>query len=74
MAGPDAPFGEVVVFAVYYPGIKDAVAEHAGRLEGAVVVDITNPLDTQTWDRLATPPGTSSAEEVQRLVPLARRW
>lgn len=69
VAGPDAPFGEVVVFAVYYPGIKDAVAEHAGRLEGAVVVDITNPLDTQTWDRLATPPGTSSAEEVQRLVP-----
>ena len=33
------------------------------------MVDITNPLDTQTWDRLATPPGTSSAEEVQRLVP-----
>jgi 8-hydroxy-5-deazaflavin:NADPH oxidoreductase len=33
------------------------------------VVDITNPVDTQTWDRLATPPGTSSAEETQQLVP-----
>ena len=67
---PGAPFGgEVVVFAVYYPGIKDAVQQYADQLAGKVVVDITNPVDTQTWDRLATPPGTSSAEEVQQLVP-----
>jgi 8-hydroxy-5-deazaflavin:NADPH oxidoreductase len=67
---PGAPVGgEVVVFAVYYPGIKDAVEQYADQLAGKVVVDITNPVDTQTWDRLATPPGTSSAEEVQRLVP-----
>jgi predicted dinucleotide-binding enzyme len=33
------------------------------------VVDITNPVDTRTWDRLATPPGISSAEETQQLVP-----
>jgi predicted dinucleotide-binding enzyme len=63
------PFGgELVVFAVYYPGIKDAVGQYADQLAGKVVVDITNPVDTQTWDRLATPPGTSSAEEVQQLV------
>ena len=61
--------GEVVVFAVYYPGIKDAVRQYADQLAGKVVVDITNPVDTQTRDRLATPPGTSSAEEVQQLVP-----
>jgi 8-hydroxy-5-deazaflavin:NADPH oxidoreductase len=65
-----APFGgEVVVFAVYYPGIKDAVRQYADQLAGKVVVDITNPVDTQTWDRLATPPGASSAEETQQLVP-----
>jgi 8-hydroxy-5-deazaflavin:NADPH oxidoreductase len=64
------PFaGEVVVLAVYYPGIKDAVRQYADQLAGKVVVDITNPVDTQTWDRLATPPGTSSAEETQQLVP-----
>ena len=63
------PFGgEVVVLAVYYPGIKDAVRQYADQLAGKVVVDITNPLDTRTWDRLATPPGTSSAEETQQLV------
>jgi 8-hydroxy-5-deazaflavin:NADPH oxidoreductase len=67
---PGAPFGgEVVVFAVYYPGIKDAVRQYADQLAGKVVVDITNPVDTQTWDKLATPPGTSSAEEVQQVVP-----
>jgi 8-hydroxy-5-deazaflavin:NADPH oxidoreductase len=67
---PGARFGgEVVVFAVYYPGIKDAVQQYADQLAGKVVVDITNPVDTQTWDRLATPPGTASAEEVAQLVP-----
>jgi NADPH-dependent F420 reductase len=67
---PGAPFGgEVVVFAVYYPGIKEAVRQYAEQLAGKVVVDITNPVNTETWDSLATPPGTSSAEEVQQLVP-----
>jgi NADPH-dependent F420 reductase len=67
---PGAPFGgEVVIFAVYYPGIRDAVQQYADQLAGKVVVDITYPVDTQTWDRLATSPGTSSAEEVQQLLP-----
>ena len=67
---PGAQFGgEVVVLALYYPGIKGAASEYADRLAGKVVVDITNPLDTQTWDRLATPAGRSSAEEVQALLP-----
>ena len=67
---PGAPFGgEIVVLAVYYPGSKDAVQAYAGQLAGKVVVDITNPVDTQTWDRLATPPGTSAAEELAQLVP-----
>jgi 8-hydroxy-5-deazaflavin:NADPH oxidoreductase len=67
---PGAAFGgEVIVLALYYPGIKDAVREYADQLAGKVVVDITNPLNTETWDSLATPPGTSSAEEVQQLVP-----
>jgi NADPH-dependent F420 reductase len=66
----DAAFGgEVVVLALYYPVIKDAVRQYGDRLAGKVVVDITNPLDTQTWDRLATAPGSSSAEEVAALVP-----
>jgi 8-hydroxy-5-deazaflavin:NADPH oxidoreductase len=61
--------GEVVVMALYYPGIKEAARQYADELGGKVVVDITNPVDTETWDRLATPPGTSSAEEVAAIVP-----
>jgi 8-hydroxy-5-deazaflavin:NADPH oxidoreductase len=61
--------GDVVVFAVYYPGVKDAVRNYADQLTGKVVVDITNPVDTATWDSLATAPGSSSAEEVQEIVP-----
>ncbi len=61
--------GEVVVLAVYYPGITDAVRRYADQLAGKVVVDITNPVNTETWDSLATAPGSSAAEELQGLVP-----
>jgi 8-hydroxy-5-deazaflavin:NADPH oxidoreductase len=67
---PGAGFGgEVVALAMYYPGIKDAVRQYADELAGKVVVDVSNPVNTETWDDLATPPGVSSAEEVQQLVP-----
>ena len=65
----EAPFGgEIVVFALYYPGIMDAVRQYADRIAGKVVVDITNPADTETWDRLAVAPGSSAAEEVDEAV------
>jgi 8-hydroxy-5-deazaflavin:NADPH oxidoreductase len=65
--------GEIVVLALYYPGIKDAAQQYADDLDGKIVVDITNPVDTETWDRLATPPGTSSAEEVASIVAAGTR-
>ncbi|HEX6131138.1 MAG TPA: NADPH-dependent F420 reductase [Actinomycetota bacterium] len=70
---PDDPFGgEVVVLALYYPGTKDAARQYADRLAGKVVVEISNPVDTTTSDRLATAPGTSAAEELAQLLPDAR--
>src|SRR3712207_816758 len=63
-AGPGAELGgEVVILAVYYPGDLEIVRELGDRLAGKVVVDISNPLN-QTFDALATAPGTSAAEEV----------
>ena len=63
-AGPGAELrGEVVILAVYYPGDLEIVRELGERLAGKVVVDISNPLN-QTFDGLATAPGTSAAEEV----------
>jgi predicted dinucleotide-binding enzyme len=34
-----------------------------------VVVDITNPVDWQTFDGLVTPPESSAAEEIQKAAP-----
>ena len=57
---PGAPFGgEVVVFAVYYPGIKDAVRQYADQLAGKAVVDITNrstPRPGTGWRHHLEPP------------------
>jgi 8-hydroxy-5-deazaflavin:NADPH oxidoreductase len=67
---PGEPFGgEVVVLALYYDDVKDAVRRYADQLAGKVVVDISNPVDTSTWDKLVTAPGTSSPEEVEQLLP-----
>ena len=61
--------GEVVVFALYYPGVLEAVGQYRDQLVGRVVVDICNPVDVETWDRLATAPDRSAAEEVAERVP-----
>lgn len=71
-----APFGspirdEVVVLALPYSALAEVVRQYAPQLAGKIVIDITNPLNA-TYDDLATPPGSSAAEEVATLVPHAR--
>ncbi len=71
-SGPDDPIeGEVVIFAIYYPQ-QQALDQYADQLEGKVVVDISVPVDVETWDSLATPPGTSSAEEMAARLSASR--
>jgi 8-hydroxy-5-deazaflavin:NADPH oxidoreductase len=68
--GPDDDLtGELVVIALYYPGTKEAGQQYGDRLAGKAVVDICNPLNTETWDSLLTPPGTSAAEELAAVLP-----
>ena len=64
--------GEVVVLAVYYPGNLEIARDLGERLAGKVVVDISNPLN-ETFDGLATAPGTSAAEEVAQRAPAGAR-
>ena len=72
-AGPGAELrGEVVILAVYYPGTLELARELGERLAGKVVVDIANPLN-ETFDGLATAPGTSAAEEVATTAPAGTR-
>jgi 8-hydroxy-5-deazaflavin:NADPH oxidoreductase len=72
-AGPGAELrGEVVILAVYYPGSLEIARELGDKLAGKVVVDIANPLN-ETFDGLATAPGTSAAEEVAASAPPGAR-
>jgi 8-hydroxy-5-deazaflavin:NADPH oxidoreductase len=59
--------GDVVVLAVQYGVNLDLGKKLGKKLDGKVVVDIANPLN-QTFDGLATAPGTSSAEELAKVV------
>jgi 8-hydroxy-5-deazaflavin:NADPH oxidoreductase len=58
----------VVVNAVWYPATLDVVQSYGAQLAGKILVDISNPLN-QTFDDLATPPGSSAAEELARVAP-----
>lgn len=72
-AGPGAELrGEVVILAVYYPGSLEIAGDLGEELAGKIVVDISNPLN-QTFDGLATAPGTSAAEELAAALPAGVR-
>ncbi len=67
-----SPIGDpVVVSALYYPVAREVVGSYKDQLRGKILVDICNPLN-ETFDDLATPPGTSAAEELAKLAPGAR--
>jgi 8-hydroxy-5-deazaflavin:NADPH oxidoreductase len=62
---------DVVVLAVPYDTVESIVEQYGSGLSGKVVVDITNPVDWESFDRLVTPPDSSAAEEIDRLIPEA---
>ncbi len=64
--------GDVVVLALPYGAVAEVVDLYADRLDGKVVVDITNPLDFATFDALVVPDGSSAAAQIQERVPGAR--
>ena len=67
----DSPTGEVVILAVWYPSVHDVIGEHAGELAGKVLVDITNPIDTDRFEPLDVDAG-SSAEEIAQAAEGAK--
>jgi 8-hydroxy-5-deazaflavin:NADPH oxidoreductase len=64
--------GEIVVLAVPYPAVADVLAARGGSLDGKIVVDITNPLDFQTFDSLTVPADSSATAEIAARLPGAR--
>lgn len=63
---------EVVVLALPYPANVEVARSWAPRLAGKLVVDISNPVDFETFDDLTTPDGTSAAEQVAEAAPGAK--
>jgi 8-hydroxy-5-deazaflavin:NADPH oxidoreductase len=64
--------GEIVVLAVPYPAVADVLATHGGQLAGKVVVDITNPLNFETFDSLTVPADSSAAAGIAAALPQSR--
>ncbi len=52
-----------------YPAVADIVATRGDELAGKVVVDITNPLDFETFDSLVVPADGSAAAELAAALP-----
>jgi 8-hydroxy-5-deazaflavin:NADPH oxidoreductase len=63
--------GDVVVLAVWYPVSREVVERYGDQLDGKVVVDITNPLDTDAFEPIV-PEAGSGAQEVAGAAPNAK--
>jgi 8-hydroxy-5-deazaflavin:NADPH oxidoreductase len=63
--------GDVVVFAVWYQALDDVLGRYGDQLNGKTIVDITNPVDPQSYAPLNLEAG-SAAQEIAQKVPGAR--
>lgn len=64
--------GDIVILAVPYPSVAEIVEVRREQLVGKVVVDITNPLDFETFDSLVVPADASAAAELAAALPESR--
>ena len=70
--GAAPALGDVIVLAVPYGAIDDIISAFGDQLEGKTVVDITNPLNFQTFDSLVVPVGSSAAAQIQAKLPASK--
>ncbi|MER8153972.1 NAD(P)-binding domain-containing protein [Streptomyces sp. NPDC094472] len=63
-----APAGDIVILAVPYASAAPVVSQYGDALAGKVIVDITNPFNP-TATGLATPDGTSVAQQIAEAAP-----
>jgi predicted dinucleotide-binding enzyme len=60
--------GDVVVLAVWYQAVDDVLATYGDQLAAKVVVDITNPVDPETYAPLAVEEGSVSQHIAARVA------
>lgn len=61
--------GDVVILALPYPAVDEVISNHREALAGKTVIDITNPLNFETFDELVVPTGSSATAEIQAKLP-----
>jgi 8-hydroxy-5-deazaflavin:NADPH oxidoreductase len=64
--------GDIVVLAVPYSAVSAIVSERGESLAGKTVVDITNPVNFETFDSLVVPADSSAAAEIARALPQSK--
>jgi hypothetical protein len=64
--------GDIVVLAVPYSALSDIVSRRADQLGGRIVVDITNPVNFETFDSLTVAADGSAAAELAAALPSSR--
>jgi NADPH-dependent F420 reductase len=64
--------GDIVVLAVPYPAVSAVLAERGDQFAGKVVVDITNPVNVETFDSLTVPADGSATAEIAEALPQSR--
>jgi NADPH-dependent F420 reductase len=64
--------GDIVVLAVPYPAVSAVIAERGNTLAGKIVVDITNPLNFETFDSLTVSADSSATAEIAEALPASR--
>ena len=64
--------GEIVVLAVAHPSVAEILESRGAQLAGKIVVDITNPLNFETFDSLVAPADGSKAGEIAAALPNSR--
>ena len=70
-AADAAAHGEVVILALHYTAVAEALPPLVDALVGKTVVDATNPLNDD-WSPLLLGQETSGGEEIARLLPGAK--
>jgi 8-hydroxy-5-deazaflavin:NADPH oxidoreductase len=62
---------DIVVLAVWYAALDDVLRRYGDQLDAKVVVDITNPIDVESFEPLVLAAG-SAAQEIAAKAPGAK--
>lgn len=61
--------GEIIIFAVSYSAVSSIVELYKDELGGKIIIDITNPVNFETFDDLVVPSDSSAAGIISTLLP-----